>query len=59
MMVIEFLRSPISALRFIPRHCGVLVSTPHSSGLNRYVRRKDDNRFVVRSLTLAVAAREP
>ncbi|VTR70852.1 hypothetical protein DESC_870008 [Desulfosarcina cetonica] len=27
-----FVKSPISALRFIPRHCGVRNSTPHSSG---------------------------
>ena len=25
-------KRPISALRFIPRHCGVPISTPHSSG---------------------------
>jgi hypothetical protein len=26
-----FVKSPTAALRFIFRHCGVLVSTPHSS----------------------------
>ncbi|MDP2838554.1 MAG: hypothetical protein Q8O11_00745, partial [Syntrophales bacterium] len=30
-----FLKSPDAALRFIPRHCGVHQSTPHSSGLAR------------------------
>jgi hypothetical protein len=25
-------KSPISTLRFIPRHCEVPISTPHSSG---------------------------
>jgi len=25
-------KRPVSALRFIPRHCGVPISTPHSSG---------------------------
>jgi hypothetical protein len=28
-------KSPDAALRFIPRHCGVLLCTPHSSGLAR------------------------
>jgi hypothetical protein len=26
-----FVKSPTAALRFIFRHCGVLISTPHSS----------------------------
>jgi hypothetical protein len=30
-----FIKSPISALSFILRHCGVPKSTPHSSGLAR------------------------
>jgi len=28
-------KSPDAALRFIPRHCGVRKSTPHSSGFTR------------------------
>jgi hypothetical protein len=31
----DFVKRPISALRFILRHCGVPKSTPHSSGLAR------------------------
>ena len=27
-------KNPISALRFIPRHCGVPISAPHSSGFS-------------------------
>jgi hypothetical protein len=34
-------KRPISALRFIPRHCGVLISMLHSSGWNKNVRRKE------------------
>jgi hypothetical protein len=30
-----FVKSPYAALRFIPRHCSVRVSTPHSSGFAR------------------------
>jgi len=26
-----FVKSPISALRYIARHCNVLICTPHSS----------------------------
>jgi hypothetical protein len=26
-----FVKSPDASLRFIPRHCGVQLSTPHSS----------------------------
>jgi len=31
----DFVKSPSAALRFILRHCGVLKSTPHSSGFAR------------------------
>jgi hypothetical protein len=34
-MIDGFVKSPDSALRFIPRHCGVRKSTPHSSGFAR------------------------
>ncbi|MEK6535795.1 MAG: hypothetical protein AABZ40_09135 [Thermodesulfobacteriota bacterium] len=30
-----YVKSPDAALRFIPRHCGVRNSTPHSSGFAR------------------------
>ncbi|MCK9527983.1 MAG: hypothetical protein M0Q23_04925 [Syntrophales bacterium] len=30
-----FVKSPDAALRFILRHCGVPLSTPHSSGFAR------------------------
>jgi len=30
-----FVKSPDAVLRFIPRHCGVHNSTPHSSGFAR------------------------
>jgi len=30
-----FVKSPFSALRFILRHCDVLLSTPHSSEFAR------------------------
>jgi hypothetical protein len=30
-----FVKSPDAALRFIPRRCGVRLSTPHSAGFAR------------------------
>jgi hypothetical protein len=35
MNVDGFVKSPDAALRFIPRHCGVRHSTPHSSEFAR------------------------
>ncbi|MCX5881986.1 MAG: hypothetical protein NTU74_09380, partial [Deltaproteobacteria bacterium] len=35
MAIDGFVKSPISALSFILRYCGVLTCTPHSSGFAR------------------------
>ena len=60
-----FVKSPIRLRRInicVTLHPSSLrstVSTPHSSGWNMNVRRKDEDQFAVRSLKLATAARKP